>query len=66
LIVPVEPTSFEQNGAKSGVFGQRFANTGTPLGPEFRVNGQDASFSGVFGQRYSAIVPFELMSFEVQ
>jgi hypothetical protein len=27
-----------QDGSSWGVFGQRFASTGTPLGPEFRVN----------------------------
>ena len=28
----------DQDGSESGVFGQRFAVTGVPLGPEFRVN----------------------------
>ena len=28
----------DQDGSESGVFGQRFAVGGTPLGPEFRVN----------------------------
>jgi hypothetical protein len=27
-----------QDGSLTGVFGQRYANTGAPLGPEFRVN----------------------------
>jgi hypothetical protein len=27
-----------QDGSDSGIFGQRYASTGTPLGPEFRVN----------------------------
>jgi hypothetical protein len=30
--------SFLQDGAAFGVFGQRFASAGAPLGPEFRVN----------------------------
>ena len=29
---------FSQDGSATGVFGQRFAADGTPLGPEFRVN----------------------------
>jgi hypothetical protein len=31
-------TSFGQDGDARGVFGQRYANSGAPLGPEFRVN----------------------------
>jgi hypothetical protein len=31
-------TSDEQDGANYGVFGQRYAVSGAPLGPEFRVN----------------------------
>ena len=31
-------TSFGQDGASFGVFGQRYASSGAPLGPEFRVN----------------------------
>jgi hypothetical protein len=31
-------TSGLQDGSASGVFGQRYASSGTPLGPEFRVN----------------------------
>jgi hypothetical protein len=30
--------SYGQDGASWGVFGQRYASTGAPLGPEFRVN----------------------------
>jgi hypothetical protein len=30
--------SVNQDGSGAGVFGQRYANTGAPLGPEFRVN----------------------------
>jgi transposase len=30
--------SSPQDGSADGVFGQRYANSGTPLGPEFRVN----------------------------
>jgi hypothetical protein len=30
--------SYEQDGSYFGVFGQRYASSGTPLGPEFRVN----------------------------
>jgi hypothetical protein len=31
-------TSYSQDGSKSGVFAQRYANTGEPLGVEFQVN----------------------------
>jgi len=31
-------TSFEQDGSLYGVFAQRYASSGAPLGPEFRVN----------------------------
>ena len=31
-------TSYGQDGSSAGVFGQRFAGGGSPLGPEFRVN----------------------------
>jgi len=31
-------TSFFQDGSSTGVFGQRYAASGAPLGPEFRVN----------------------------
>ena len=30
--------SYGQDGSSYGVFGQRYASTGAPLGPEFRVN----------------------------
>jgi hypothetical protein len=30
--------SFGQDGSADGVFGQRYASSGTPVGPEFRVN----------------------------
>jgi hypothetical protein len=30
--------SYAQDGSGYGIFGQRYASTGTPLGPEFRVN----------------------------
>ena len=30
--------SYSQDGSSYGVFGQRYASTGAPLGPEFRVN----------------------------
>ena len=33
-----------QDGSGMGVFGQRFASPGTPLGPEFRVNTYTTSF----------------------
>jgi hypothetical protein len=31
-------TSYGQDGSSAGVFGQRFAGGGSPMGPEFRVN----------------------------
>ena len=31
-------SSYNQDGSSWGVFGQRYASSGTPLGPEFRVN----------------------------
>jgi hypothetical protein len=31
-------SSYSQDGFDEGVFGQRYVSTGTPLGPEFRVN----------------------------
>jgi hypothetical protein len=31
-------SSYTQDGVQDGVFGQRYASSGTPLGPEFRVN----------------------------
>lgn len=30
--------SYQQEGSGDGIFGQRYAGTGAPLGPEFRVN----------------------------
>src|SRR5688572_17193097 len=30
--------SYYQDGSSDGVFGQRYASSGAPLGPEFRVN----------------------------
>jgi hypothetical protein len=35
--------SHAQDGAAYGVFGQRYASSGAPLGPEFRVNTQTAN-----------------------
>jgi hypothetical protein len=35
-----------QDGSSYGVFGQRFANSGSPLGPEFRVNDFTPSYQG--------------------
>jgi hypothetical protein len=31
-------SSYQQDGSSYGVFGQRFASSGVPMGPEFRVN----------------------------
>ena len=36
--------SYGQDGAHWGVFGQRYASTGAPLGPEFRVNTYTTSY----------------------
>jgi hypothetical protein len=36
--VVVWDTAYGQDGDESGVFGQRFDSTGTPVGPEFQVN----------------------------
>jgi hypothetical protein len=36
--------SYGQDGSVRGIFGQRFAASGTPLGPEFRVNTYTTSF----------------------
>src|SRR5437773_1432968 len=43
--------SITQDGSSSGIFGQRFASTGTPVGPEFRVNTftTDAQFQRSLG-----------------
>jgi hypothetical protein len=35
-----------QDGSSSGVFGQRYAGSGVPVGPEFRVNTYTTSFQG--------------------
>ena len=35
-----------QDGSDDGVFGQRYASSGTPLGPEFRVNTYTTSYQG--------------------
>jgi hypothetical protein len=37
-------TSDTQDGSNSGVFAQRYASSGIPVGPEFRVNTQTISF----------------------
>ena len=37
-------TSYFQDGSTSGVFGRRYASTGAPLGPEFRVNTYTTSY----------------------
>src|SRR5688500_7366281 len=34
----------DQDGSGYGIFGQRYAASGTPLGPEFRVNTYTTSF----------------------
>ena len=39
-------TSAQQDGSATGVFAQRYASTGTPLGGEFRVNTLTTSFQG--------------------
>jgi hypothetical protein len=49
-----------QDGSDLGVFGQRFANSGTPLGPEFRVNTYTTSF-----QRYPAVAADAVGNFVV-
>jgi len=38
--------SLYQDGSSYGVFGQRYDNTGAPLGPEFRVNTFTTNFQG--------------------
>ena len=38
--------SYGQDGADRGVFGQRFEDSGSPLGPEFRVNTYTTSYQG--------------------
>jgi hypothetical protein len=39
-------TSSAQDGSVGGVFGQRYASSGAPLGPEFRVNTYTTSYQG--------------------
>ena len=38
--------SYDQDGSSCGVFGQRYASTGAPLGPEFRVNTYTTGYQG--------------------
>src|SRR5206468_1725160 len=38
--------SYTQDGSSFGVFGQRYASSGAPLGPEFRVNTFTTSYQG--------------------
>jgi len=40
-------TSSEQDGSGFGIFGQRYASSGTPLGPEFRVNTNTTEFQAL-------------------
>jgi len=40
-------SSLSQDGDSNGVFGQRYARTGEPLGPEFRVNTYTTDFQGI-------------------
>jgi len=40
-------SSFAQDGLDYGVFGQRYASTGEPLGTEFRINTYTTDFQGV-------------------
>jgi len=37
-------SSYNQDGSHWGVFGQRYASSGTPLGPEFRINTYTTGF----------------------
>ena len=46
-------TSFGQDGSATGVYGQRYANSGVPLGPEFRVN------TVTTGDQYHPAVAFD-------
>jgi hypothetical protein len=46
-------SSLAQDGPDRGVFGQRYANTGVPLGPEFRVNSHTTD--GQFVERSSSV-----------
>ena len=45
-----------QDGSSYGVFGQRYASSGIPLGPEFRVNTYTTGGQGfdIFGQRFAS------------
>jgi len=52
--------SYGQDGDKTGVFAQRYASTGAPLGGEFRVNTYTTS-----GQRFPAVVSDPLGNFVV-
>jgi hypothetical protein len=38
--------SLDQDGSGSGIFGQRYANSGAPLGGEFQVNSYTTGFQG--------------------
>ena len=46
--------SFGQDGSLGGVFGQRYATSGVPLGSEFRVNTYTTSTQGYFGPSVTA------------
>ncbi len=51
--------SYSQDGSLFGVFGQRYASGGTPLGPEFRVNTyttNNQSFSSVAADSFGNFV----------
>jgi hypothetical protein len=43
-------TSYGQDGSSAGVFGQRFSSSGSPQGPEFRVNSYTTGY-----QRYPSV-----------
>jgi hypothetical protein len=40
-------SSLSQDGDSNGIFGQRYAGTGEPLGPEFRVNTYTTDFQAI-------------------
>ena len=44
-----------QDGAEEGVFGQRYASSGAPLGPEFRVNTYTTNCSGTSGRDFGCL-----------
>jgi hypothetical protein len=46
--------SFEQDGSYSGVYGQRYASSGDPLGPEFRANTFTTNLQGGLGSSVAA------------